>query len=367
MWDTVGSPSCRGHDNGVPHFMNTVLITARFGLAAVFLVAALAKLADMPGSRRALEGFGVPARLVPVATVLLPAAELASAILLVLLPTALVGAAFAVALLTGFLAGIGAALRRGIAPDCHCFGQLHSKPAGKETLVRNGVLEAIAVFVLAAGPGSSLTRWLDSSSGDRVALAAVALLAILLAYVALSLWQENRQLTSRGAQSQAMPVLEVGQPAPSFTAVDLDGEKISSGELLEGAQRTVLVFTSATCGPCVELLPELARWRELLVGRLNIHVVAAGDEATNRRHSEEQGIPLLLDSRNEAWSAFAVVGTPSAIEVDESGYVAAPTAMGAPAIEGLIRAALKRPAPTDGFGVHHSGGASRAVADPRPA
>jgi peroxiredoxin len=224
------------------------------------------------------------------------------------------------------------------------------------------VLGAIAVFVLAAGPGPGLTAWLDSSSGDRVALAVVALMAVLLAYVALSLWQENRALTGRGDPPQAMPVLEVGQPAPSFTAVDLDGQKVSSGELLEGAQRTVLVFTSATCGPCVELLPELARWRDMLVGRLNIHVVATGDEPTNRRHSEEQGMPLLLDRQNKASGAFAVMGTPSAVEIDDIGSVAAPTAMGAPAIEGLIRTALKRPSPPDGPEVRHFNGSSGAVA-----
>jgi peroxiredoxin/uncharacterized membrane protein YphA (DoxX/SURF4 family) len=346
--------------------MNTVLITARIGLAAVFLVAAVAKLGDMPGSRRALEGFAVPSRLVPAAAVLLPVAELASAILLVLAPTAVVGAALALVLLAAFVAGIGAALRRGVAPDCHCFGQLHSKPAGKETLVRNGVLGAIAVVVLAGGPGPSLTLWLDSSSGDRVALSATALVAILMAYAAFSLWQENRALTGGGVQANSLPTLKVGEPAPKFTATDLKGEKVSSRELLDGAQRTVLVFTSATCGPCVGLLPELARWREMLAGRLNIHVVATGDEATNRRHSEEQGMPLLLDRLNKTSSAFAIVGTPSAVEVDESGHIAAPTAIGAPAIEGLIRASLKRSS-AHGVAVRHfNGGPVGATAVPGP-
>ena len=41
--------------------MNLVLLLARLLLAAVFLVAGLAKLADLAGSRQALRDFGVPA------------------------------------------------------------------------------------------------------------------------------------------------------------------------------------------------------------------------------------------------------------------------------------------------------------------
>jgi hypothetical protein len=35
----------------------------------------------------------------------------------------------------------------GHGPDCRCFGQLHSVPAGSKTLVRNGVLAALAAFL----------------------------------------------------------------------------------------------------------------------------------------------------------------------------------------------------------------------------
>jgi hypothetical protein len=42
-------------------------------------------------------------------------------------------------------------MARGEAPDCHCFGQLHSESAGWRTLARNGLLAAIAGFVVLAG------------------------------------------------------------------------------------------------------------------------------------------------------------------------------------------------------------------------
>ena len=52
--------------------MGVVVLFARLLLAAVFLVAGIAKLADLAGSRQALRDFGVPARLANPFGVLLP-------------------------------------------------------------------------------------------------------------------------------------------------------------------------------------------------------------------------------------------------------------------------------------------------------
>jgi hypothetical protein len=283
-------------------------------------------------------------------------------VLLIIAPAAQAGAALAVALLLTFVAGIAAALRRGTTPDCHCFGQLHSKPAGLETIGRNGTLAAVGLFVLVAGPGPGLGSWLSDSSGELVALAGTSLLVVVLAYALVTLWRDNRRLTGRGPRPAVPAPLETGQIVPGFSATDVAGSDVKSNDLLDGAQRTVLVFTSATCGPCVGLLPELASWRQMLVGRLAIHVVASGDAAENRRLSDEHGMPVLLDQRGTVASACGILGTPSALEVDEAGRVAAPAAIGAPAIEGLIRAALKRPAAPNGVDVLHVGGRRQAPA-----
>ena len=160
--------------------MDAVLIAARVALAVVFALAAVAKLFDLAGSRMALEQFGVPGALVRPAAIALPALELAAAALLVVAPTAQAGAALAVILLVSFIAAIVLALRRGVAPDCHCFGQLHSRPAGWGTVARNAVLALAAVFVLAAGPGPGFPWWVSHAGGTTVALVAVGLLAILL-------------------------------------------------------------------------------------------------------------------------------------------------------------------------------------------
>lgn len=82
--------------------MDVVLLLARLVLAAVFVVAALGKLADREGSRRAVEGFGVPAALVGPVGLGLPVVELAIAVGLVVVASAAWAAAVAAALLGAF-------------------------------------------------------------------------------------------------------------------------------------------------------------------------------------------------------------------------------------------------------------------------
>src|SRR4051794_29014305 len=123
--------------------MGTAALAIRIVLAAVFATAGVGKLRDLEGSRSSLRDFGVPARIASPAGVLLPLAELATAVALVLRPSAQLGAVAALLLLLVFMAGIGTAMRNGVTPDCNCFGQIHSAPAGRSTLVRNAVLGAL--------------------------------------------------------------------------------------------------------------------------------------------------------------------------------------------------------------------------------
>ncbi len=110
--------------------MSLALLIARLLLAAVFLVAGLAKLADLAGSRQALRDFGVPTRLATPFGLLLPLAELAVVVALIPTVSAWWGALGALTLLLVFVGGISYNLARGRQPECHCFGQLHSAPAG---------------------------------------------------------------------------------------------------------------------------------------------------------------------------------------------------------------------------------------------
>src|SRR5919106_6937809 len=164
--------------------MNTALLIARVLLALVLAVAGAAKLADREGSRQAIVDFGVPSAIAAPLGLLLPLAELAVAVALLPASTAWWGALGALALLSVFVVGITYNLARGRKPECHCFGQLHSAPAGWKTLARNGVLAAIAGFVLWAGyeggAGPSAVAWVGALSTAQLLglLAGVLVLAL---------------------------------------------------------------------------------------------------------------------------------------------------------------------------------------------
>src|SRR4051794_25708998 len=174
--------------------MDTAELVIRVLLAAVFVTAGVGKLLDLEGSRSAMRDFGVPEGLTRLTGTLLPIAELAAAVMLILKPTAQAGAVLALLLLLGFIGGISNALRKGMAPDCHCFGQIHSAPAGPETLIRNGVLAALALFAAIQGPGPAIDSWVSDRSGAEVAAGVLGLATAVIAIFALQLWTEVRQL-----------------------------------------------------------------------------------------------------------------------------------------------------------------------------
>lgn len=321
-------------------------------MAAVFAVAGITKLLDQSGSRRSLGEFGVPTPALPIAALLLPLFELATAVALILPGSARWGALGALLLLLGFVGGIANALRRGKAPDCHCFGQLHSAPAGRRALARNSALGALAAVVLVEGPGPSVGSWVSARTpAELVAIAAVAV-ALMFAAVALWLWRERRDLQGELADAQAEIAaiprgLPVGTVAPSFALRDLQGATHTLESLLAPGRPVALVFISPWCGPCDDMLPELGRWQSALAARLTVAVISRGTAAENRPAAEKHRIGLLLQEDMEVMTAYRTTATPSALIVTPNGVIGSSVVGSNITIEPLIRLAL-RPGPTVG-------------------
>ena len=130
--------------------MHLITVLLRLGLSAVFGVAAITKLIDQRGTREAVKNFGAPASLAPTLSILLPIAELAIACGLLFATTTSVSALAAVLVLALFIVAIGINLARGNTHDCHCFGQLYSRPLGWSTLVRNLIFARVRRLHLVA-------------------------------------------------------------------------------------------------------------------------------------------------------------------------------------------------------------------------
>jgi peroxiredoxin len=344
--------------------VDIVLLIARLLLAGIFLVAGIAKLADRAGSRQGLIDFGVPRALAAPFGILLPLAELAVVATLIPTSTAWWGAVGALALLLLFIVGIAVNLARGRKPDCHCFGQLHSAPASWKTLLRNGLLAAVAGFVVwegrdGGGVGPSAVSWLGSlSTAQTVGLVGgLVLLGVLAAqwwFLAHLLRQNGRLLVrlealeDRLAAGEAPPAtpengaeptagLPVGSAAPSFSLSGLYGETLTLDALRAPGKPVMLLFTDPNCGPCTALLPEIGSWQQEHAAALAVSVISRGTAEENRAKSTEHGLTgVLLQQDWEVAETYKAAGTPSAVIVRPDGPIGSPLAAGPDAIRALV-------------------------------
>ena len=282
-------------------------------------------------------------------------AELATAVALVPQPSAQWGGLAALVLLLGFIAGITNALLRGEAPDCHCFGQLQSEPAGRGTLARNVVLAAMAAFVTVEGPGPSVTAWVGDRSAAELVAVAAGIAAVVLGALALRLWQSNRDLRRHLDNAHAElaafpPGLPVGAPAPGFSLPNIDGETVTLDALRARGRPVVLVFVSPGCGPCQTWSPELLRWQAMLANEITIAMISDGTPAQNRAIVGDGGAQVLVQEKLEVMKAYRVSGTPVTVLVNAEGMVASKPISGAIAGESFIRLTVRRAGAASGSG-----------------
>lgn len=331
--------------------MGTVADIARALLAVVFIVAGVAKLLDLQGARRMMAAFGVPPRFASKSGTVLPFLELATAVALVVQPTARWGGVAALVLLFVFIGGIANSLARGRNPNCNCFGQIAEAPVSSRTLVRNAVLAALAVIVVARGAGSSLFAWSGSRAAAEDIAILVALVVVGAAVAGLRLWRDKQSLQASYAQIQRevglLPRgLPIGLRAPEFELPDVRGETVSLHSLCVRGRPVVLVFISPDCGPCIRLLPELARWKAALADHVTFAVLSNGGPqrapVTEQLRTAGDFIALVQDE-HEVADTYRVKATPAAIIVTTESRIDSALAGGPDEIEALVRVALRRP------------------------
>jgi peroxiredoxin len=352
--------------------MTAFVLIARLLLAGVFAIAGVAKLAGRSGSRQAVIGFGLPSSFAGPLSILLPLVELAVAAALIPTSTAVWGAIGALVLLLLFLVAIGVNLARGRTPDCHCFGQLHSAPAGWKTLARNGILAAVAGFVVWQGwngnVGSSAIAWLGALSAAQLLILAggVVVLGLLGGQwlLLIHLLSQNGRLLMRiealennlrggsvaasangSLARQAAGGLAVGSPAPGFSLKDLQGEELTLDSLRSSGNPVMLLFTDPNCSPCNALLPEIGRWQAEHQDKVAIVLVSRAGPEENETRALEHGLTnVLLQEDREIYEAYAVAGTPGAVLISPDGTIASPAAGGAESIRALVAQAVATPA-----------------------
>jgi thiol-disulfide isomerase/thioredoxin len=278
------------------------ILAARLLLAGMFAVAALTKLSDRGGTRRAVTAFGVPRAAAAFVGSALIAGEFGVAALLVAEPRT--GAMAALLALAGFSVAALVSLARGRAIECHCFGRLSSAPLGWPTLARNGCFAALAASIA-----------LDSRFGWALTTFAVVMLVLWLGPAARRRWKSR----SGDAAALALP--------------DRAGRIWTIDELQGNRRPLVLVFSQPGCGACDALLPEVARWQDDLDGRVTVALINGGP-AGHR-------VPLeLIDESRVSFGAYGITATPSAVLIDGGRRLDA--ARGAGAIAELVNRAARQ-------------------------
>jgi uncharacterized membrane protein YphA (DoxX/SURF4 family)/thiol-disulfide isomerase/thioredoxin len=324
--------------------MALTVVLLRIMLSAVFGVAGVTKLLDLDGTREAVKNFGAPAPLVPALSFLLPLLELAVAVGLLFDRVTSLGAFCALLLLGLFIVAISINLVQGRTHDCHCFGQLHSRPLGWPTLVRNIVFALGAGFVLwqtlgAAVPGIVPTLVELGLVSQLLLVAAAIVTVVMLVY----LQRHAKQAEGDAAKTEATPTgLPLNSIAPAFELAAYHGGARSLAQLLAPGKPLLLIFTSPTCGPCVWLFQEIKDWQQAHSDQLTIGLISKGTIKDNFVNVARNSLgEVLLQKEREVAEQYNARVTPTAVVVNTSGRIASPLAAGADQIRNLLQTVLE--------------------------
>jgi len=359
--------------------MDALLLLLRLGLAGVMALAGVAKLADLEGSRKAFEGFGVPLPLTNVGPVILSVLEIAIAGMLLFTTTSWFGAVGSLALLLVFIGQMAYQLAKGNAPDCHCFGQVYSAPVSAVSLIRNAIFAIPAVVLVARGQDSQGTSLTDPSVNVieiGFGIAIVALLIGALAYLRKLLDLQNQILKhvevmeivardgspiERTEVSNPNEGLPIGAVAPRFEAKDIRGGRVTLDDLRADGLPVLTLFVSPNCAPCRSLVPEFKEWIAALSGKVRFAFVSSGSAAENiDKFGDEIAELMLLQDNREVAGLLRAVWTPTAILMDTRGRIASHTTAGDTAIRSLVDAIKGEDLSREGVHFTNGAGHSRA-------
>lgn len=168
-------------------------------------------------------------------------------------------------------------------------------------------------------PGALLSAF-NPTAANAPGLVALVAFALLLLYV---FWYSRfgRHTDSR---------LDVGSRIPEFTVSDLDGNAVTSTELL-GQPSVFLFYRGNWCPLCMAQIDELVeRYKDLQRLGVEVFLISPQPDAASRALAEQKGVPFrfLVDSGNRAAEALGIAvanGVPMGVPGDYPGDTVMPT------------------------------------------
>ncbi len=363
--------------------MEIILLIVRLVLAGIFILAGIGKLLDLKGSEKAVKDFGVPEGLAKPFSIILPIGEIAIAFSLLFIETSWFGATGASLLLLIFIGGMLYQIAQGNAPDCHCFGQIHSEPVGKKSLIRNIIFALLGIFLVVSGrfhQGLNLFSSDFNSIGNTdfmqifIGSAIVVLLAAIIYFLkqisaqqvqimrrieVLEVISSGENKVEREHTTHPEDGLPIGAPAPDFVLPDVNGRNVAFEHLLAQAKPMLFFFVSPTCTPCRALLPEIREWQKDLGEKINFVFISNGKVKDNLEKFGETTKQILIQKDKEVAIEFEAIWTPTALLVNSDGTTGSRVAAGDVAIRELVEKIKAESPEKDSFYISNSENGAR--------
>ena len=335
--------------------MELVLILVRIFLAGVFSLAGVGKLLDRKGSVKAIKEFGVPASLTGVAATLLPIVEITAAILFLFTETSWYASIIGLVLMLIFIGGMAYQMAKGNAPDCHCFGQIHSEPVSRTSILRNIAFGILALFLVLRGINGQGPA-IGDSTGEVVQtlfLFVSLMLLVAILTIAKKIYEGQSQILRRidilDALSGEKPPeerdeagdpsdgLAIGTPFPDMALRSLSGKVVTFDHLLMRAKPLLFIFTGPDCEPCKGLFPDILKWKSELNDKFDVIIISRGKDGENKREfGDFPHDDVLLQEKREFAEKVYAKWTPTAILVNANGDVISHPITGDSAIREFI-------------------------------
>src|ERR1043166_5691805 len=331
--------------------MDALLLILRLALAGIFGLAGVAKFLDLEGSEKAFKEFGVPTPMAKPSSIVLAIFEIAIAALLLFTTTSWIAAICALFLLVLFIGQMIYQMAKGNAPDCHCFGQIHSEPVSKTSVIRNAIFAVPAAVLVFRGNSQGMSL-ADPNLDIMQLVFGVAIVAFLVAVLfhLKKISEQQRQIMRRleiieleggavtrdgaGHPNEGLPI---GAIFPDFELRDVRGSTVSLDDLKTDNKPLLFVFISPTCKPCKALVPEFEQWQEELNEKLKMVFVSTGEAGDNtEKFNGEVPKLILLQEKRELAEAVKAQWTPTAVLRDANGRIGSHIVAGDTAIRELI-------------------------------
>jgi len=335
--------------------MDLLILIIRLALAAIFVTAGVAKFADLRGSEKAFKDFGVPAGLALPSSIALSVFEITVAAAFLFTRSSWFASLGAGALLALFIGQMVYQRAKGNAPDCHCFGQLHSEPVSMKSIARNAVFLALAAVPIVSGPtgqGLAVQSVTLEMMPTLLGTLIVVMLGGALLYLRkliigqgelkkrielLALFEPGERPLDNEHAVDLQVALPIGSHIPDFELRSTTGEIVSLSSIKAAGRPVLFFFVSPTCEPCRVLLPNFIEWRQTLSDRLDVIFVSSGASAENqKKFAELENAPILLDAERKFAISVGGRWTPTALFIDANGKVASHVAAGDQAIVDLV-------------------------------